>query len=130
MSYYSPLPSPPPPPTTTHPPTLSPTLPLTQPTSTPLHLPLSHPPSHPPPLTYHCHTHPGALFRSHSLTETGRRRLVHMGLIEHIADGLRAVGSTAVALGRQKAAWPQGQPPAAVDTVIAKLSQVGIGGVC
>jgi hypothetical protein len=86
------------------------------------HLPSPHTLQHSYSTTPHP-PHPGALFRHHSLTDVGRRRLVHLGVIDRIADALRAVGSTAVALGRQKAAW-QGRPPAGVDTVTAKLSQV------
>ena len=44
-----------------------------------------------------------------SIDTIGRRRLVHMGVIDRIAETLRAVGATAIALGKYKTNWPQQQ---------------------
>ena len=79
----------------------------------------------------------GPLTRSSDAT--GRRRLVHLGVIDRIADTLRAVGATAIALGKHKTSWQQQQlqqqqgnntttspppPPPLFDILTSKLALI------
>jgi len=81
-----------------------------------------------------------AALRAHAADEVGRRRLVRLGVIERVADGIRAIGASAVATGRRRQALPSsgnggsgsgsgsgsgGAAAAQLDAVMAKLASVG-----